>query len=1664
MSPRLTPCLVTLVVLCGLLLLSFSLAPGSTLHAESNSPASTVVLSAVQSAYVDQGAPGVNYGGEPQMQLGSYESKEEIFRRFIYLQFNVSGIPKDADLSSATLRVFQQSGTGPDPYWVWSWTAPAAWSEAGITWNNKPGPSVPSGPPTGVSLGAGWVEWDVLPIVDEWVAAGAPAHGIVLAGDNTTLAGHVFDSRTGKSPPQLAIEYYAADTPTPTPSPTATRTATPSPTRTSTSTLTPSPTATPTQTATRTPTGGTRTPTPTGTWTRTPTPTRTGAPGELADLTISDIWQEGGRVHFQVRNQGYGPAPAPVFAQLRVNSLYVEERSLSSIAAWTRVDAYFPSTISCSGNQVAANVCVEVPGGYDRDPYNNCRTKTWSCDNTAPRFTAGPAVSDIGADQAKVCWTTDEPATGRVLFDRLAGVWGQTSGDQPVASSACVTLVKLQPAASYHFQVEVADAYGNKRRSKPAYFTTPAFSDGQLPVLAADIPKVISGATTLIASASDDTGVTRINFLVDGKPAQTCYGARCSFLLDSTLLADGGHSITVQAVDPAGNIAQVPAATEIRNSLDHMLSPVHVALRLAEGAQVYGQVQVVAEAIHDLRLPLARLEFLVDGVVYRIVNYPPCTRVLDETFCQGQTPLRETFTLDTTNRLPGAVLTLSVRAYDRQVPTNWNDSQRHVTVVAPPTPEVTISRDVTRVGSHFDVELTVRNSGSIAIRPVSFADRSRRFQAAGYVQLAEAPGAAWGVRRPCEVTDGRRLETTEIACQFPSRTLEPGAVQRIRYVLIPVIPSAGESAVAIGEQLQFAYESFGRRYQVQRTDLGVESTALRLAALRESDYAIATSVETGFAFTSATINRLMAARAELAEVRNAVIGDIGFRETEEPELVKRSFTEWARFLRPSWLAGGYLLLTSNMPCKDLPTTYYPDKMHGVLRCSDNWYADTLGSDGLPNLRVGRLVGLYVDEATWIRNSVEVARPDGARTFDRSQALMVSGPEGTWERFASEAAWDADNLRRAPVPTNNISLVHEEFYSTPVNIRRDSLAILGNYWECGIWARFPLPAEISHLRPLVCSWDYYDDTSLPEPPTDRAVLESLISIEDAVRVQTARRPSLPLPYRIFDAGADEAEDWNLAYEAAVVDAASMLPGADIYYWSGHGAPGAWPQFARSNFGSTSGVVLSNSCLTGKWQGHYAESAPESAARAGAAVFIGSTEVSPCGPADWATIKLPTWSWTEQRTIGEALVQAKWGIGTGNAPGQPRGICPPYYDLVIHEYNLYGDPKFGAIAPATSPAETEEKRPAAVAAQPETVQVKVPPYELEPANDRQRLTIPGGTLTTEVGRPELPYWVYRQPVPAGQRVQDVRIVSHADAAVIPDLVLPLFAANILGEEPAEVEPVGSDEWYPSEDLVWVQETNASGAEELAVTLYPFRYNYARGEGRYYENYTLEITYAPAIVSIVRLQTDAPQYRQGEPVSVMLKVETTAPASGLLLGFALENMTTHETVDGLPTQNLGGLSGVATIEAIWQSTFAGTGEYALVATIEDGNGNLLARERSGFRLGYPQAEITGLTVSPDRPMPGTTLQLGMQVRNVGDLPLSGRAVIEIRDAASAIVKRFEQGVSLKANETLDVQQAWNSSGSRAGLYEALAYVEYESREGALTSKVFRLGHALLLPAILK
>jgi hypothetical protein len=64
----------------------------------------------------------------------------------------------------------------------------------------------------------------------------------------------------------------------------------------------------------------------------------------------------------------------------------------------------------------------------------------------------------------------------------------------------------------------------------------------------------LSGAVTLSASASDNFGVTRVTWYVDGTQVASDTSAPWAQPWDSATVADGGHSVVANAQDAAGNV------------------------------------------------------------------------------------------------------------------------------------------------------------------------------------------------------------------------------------------------------------------------------------------------------------------------------------------------------------------------------------------------------------------------------------------------------------------------------------------------------------------------------------------------------------------------------------------------------------------------------------------------------------------------------------------------------------------------------------------------------------------------------------------------------------------------------------------------------------------------------------------------------------------------------------------------------------------------------------------------------------------------------------------------------------------------------------------------------------------------------------------------------
>lgn len=120
----------------------------------------------------------------------------------------------------------------------------------------------------------------------------------------------------------------------------------------------------------------------------------------------------------------------------------------------------------------------------------------------------------------------------------------------------------------------------------------------------------VSDSVTITADASDDIGVTQVEFFVDGVSigADTDSSDGWSTAWDSTSVVDGSYTLTAEATDTASQTS----SDAISVTVDNVDSPPSVALtNPAAGAIISGTVSVTADATDDNGV--SQVEFF-DGV------------------------------------------------------------------------------------------------------------------------------------------------------------------------------------------------------------------------------------------------------------------------------------------------------------------------------------------------------------------------------------------------------------------------------------------------------------------------------------------------------------------------------------------------------------------------------------------------------------------------------------------------------------------------------------------------------------------------------------------------------------------------------------------------------------------------------------------------------------------------------------------------------------------------------------------------------------------------------------------------------------------------------------------------------------------------------------------
>lgn len=169
-------------------------------------PSPSVTLSAAADSYVRNGpTAGGNFGGEASLVVKKSAGTSNT--REAYLKFNVGSVSATA-LKNARLRLFGGINVATaQNFAVGLYSAAGtAWTETGLTWNNRPATAAALATVTLPDAKMRWYEWDLTSYLRAQRQAGKTVITLVLRGLSTSDAAALFNSKeAATNKPQLVV-------------------------------------------------------------------------------------------------------------------------------------------------------------------------------------------------------------------------------------------------------------------------------------------------------------------------------------------------------------------------------------------------------------------------------------------------------------------------------------------------------------------------------------------------------------------------------------------------------------------------------------------------------------------------------------------------------------------------------------------------------------------------------------------------------------------------------------------------------------------------------------------------------------------------------------------------------------------------------------------------------------------------------------------------------------------------------------------------------------------------------------------------------------------------------------------------------------------------------------------------------------------------------------------------------------------------------------------------------------------------------------------------------------------------------------------------------------------------------------------------------------------
>ena len=232
------------------------------------------------------------------------------------------------------------------------------------------------------------------------------------------------------------------------------------------------------------------------------------------------------------------------------------------------------------------------------------------------------------AGSATVAWdgSADPDVTGYFVYV------GDTSGSYNTKLNASnytsVTVSNLSQGITYYFAVSAYDRYGYESSLSPEISVMiPISTDTTPPVVSITSPPndaPLSGNLTIVASASDNVGVSSVMTSAAGATLCTTTVAPYSCSWNTTTLANGKYTLSATATDLAGNTATASISVSVNNLLDTTPPTVSITSPLNGAVLLKNSTVTITAAALD-NVGVTKVEFYVNGKLTCFATASPYT-------------------------------------------------------------------------------------------------------------------------------------------------------------------------------------------------------------------------------------------------------------------------------------------------------------------------------------------------------------------------------------------------------------------------------------------------------------------------------------------------------------------------------------------------------------------------------------------------------------------------------------------------------------------------------------------------------------------------------------------------------------------------------------------------------------------------------------------------------------------------------------------------------------------------------------------------------------------------------------------------------------------------------------------------------------------------------